>query len=218
MPTLYQFYKSLLKSFCMFAICLWSASIWAQTPQEPLIQKNWVLNTPELTTKNYIAGESIKLQANGSNGFSFKATTDGKTFNAKIDAGLLFIPESVTNTTYKKPDGTFTTDPTQGAAVGSIPGQFAVSPTGAATYTIPIEVPAGINGMQPNISLVYNSQAGNGIAGWGWNIGGLSMISRVPKNHYYDNDKTGIIWDNTSPLALDGQRLIEIQQIGRAHV
>ena len=61
--------------------------------------------------------------------------------------------------------------------------------------------------MQPNLSLVYNSQSGNGIAGWGWNLGGLSMISRVPKNYYYDNEKSGIIWDKYSPLALDGQRL-----------
>ena len=34
------------------------------------------------------------------------------------------------------------------------------------------------------------------------------MISRVPKNYYYDNEKSGIIWDKYSPLALDGQRLV----------
>lgn len=46
------------------------------------------------------------------------------------------------------------------------------------------------------------------LAVWGWNLGGLSMISRVPKNYYYDNEKSGIIWDKYSPLALDGQRLV----------
>lgn len=46
------------------------------------------------------------------------------------------------------------------------------------------------------------------LPGWGWNLGGLSMISRVPKNYYYDNEKSGIIWDKYSPLALDGQRLV----------
>jgi len=95
---------------------------------------------------------------------------------------LLFPP---TENTFLDPDGNITDDPVEGIKVGSIPGQFAVSPAGAANYTIPIACPPGINGMQPNMALVYNSQGGNGIAGWGWNLSGMSMISRVPKNHYY---------------------------------
>ncbi|MDD3077753.1 MAG: SpvB/TcaC N-terminal domain-containing protein [Paludibacter sp.] len=179
---------------------LWAILMQAQNPQE-----NFTLTDNQTgTAKQYVARDYVSLQP----GFTYTASS-GKSFNAKIDAGLLFPP---TENTYADEDGNIVSDPTEGAVVGSIPGQFAVSPTGAATYTIPIEVPSGINGMQPNISLVYNSQSGNGIAGWGWNISGLSMISRTPKNYYFDEEKTGIIWDNTSPLALDGQRLIEIQR------
>jgi YD repeat-containing protein len=173
----------------------------AQNPAE-----SWTLSQPESGNKTYVARDYISLEP----GFSYEATS-GNTFSAKIDQTLLFPP---TSNTYAKADGTITTSSTEGAVVGNLSGAFDVSSGGAATYSVPIECPPGIQGMQPNISLIYNSQSGNGMAGMCWNVGGLSMISRVPKNHYYESEKSGIIWDNTSPLALDGQRLIKIQEWG----
>ena len=67
--------------------------------------------------------------------------------------------------------------------VGSINGSFAVSPLGAATYTIPIECPQGLPGMTPQVAITYNSQAGNGVAGYGCSISGISVITRVPPRH-----------------------------------
>ena len=189
-------------SFVLLSIFLcYSLSLVAQDPQE-----NWVLNAAISGTKTYIARDSIVLKP----GFSYIPSA-GNTFTAQIDPTLLFPP---TGNTYADANGNIVSSPSQGAVVGNLAGSFNASPTGAATYTVPIEVPQGIQGMQPNISLVYNSQSGNGIAGMCWNIGGLSMISRVPKDCYFDYERTGIIWDNTSPLALDGQRMIKFQVWG----
>src|SRR3569623_2206361 len=62
--------------------------------------------------------------------------------------------------------------------VGATLGSFVVSPSGSATYTIPITVPPGVSGMQPNISLSFDSQSGKGLLGVGRNIAGLSVIHR----------------------------------------
>lgn len=153
------------------------------------------------STREYVARDAISLLP----GFMFAAQS-GKHFNASIDPTLIFPPAA----NYLTANGEITTNPSQGSVVGSIPGQFAVSSTGAATYTTPIECPQGINGMQPNISLVYNSQGGNGIAGWGWNISGLSAIVRTKRMAYFDGVDDIVTWDSTSPLSLDGQRLIVI--------
>lgn len=87
-------------------------------------------------------------------------------------------------------------------------GFLSVSSTGGANYEVPIEVPPGIKGVQPAISLGYNSQEGNGIAGYGWNINGISVITRIPSSNYHDGVIDGIDFDNLDRFALDGQRLI----------
>src|SRR4051794_8338846 len=68
--------------------------------------------------------------------------------------------------------------PNSGTAVGYLPGSGSAGVDGSYTYKIPLEVPAGRMGMQPNLELVYNSKAGNGILGVGWSLSGQSSISR----------------------------------------
>ncbi|HRZ96613.1 MAG TPA: FG-GAP-like repeat-containing protein, partial [Paludibacter sp.] len=173
-------------------LILWTMNVWGQEP-------NYILNKNESgITRQYKAYDFISLKP----GFSYSALT-GNSFNAKIQKGIPPLPAS---NTYAMPDGTITSNPADGGIVGSIPGRFNVN-GGAATFSIPIECPAGINGKQPNISLEYNSQGGNGPLGVGWNIGGLSSITRTGMNLFSDNNFSGINVDDELFL-LDGNRLI----------
>lgn len=92
--------------------------------------------------------------------------------------------------------------------VGITEGQLNVSLTGAATYSISIAVSPGINGVVPQIGLAYSSQSGNGLAGFGWNITGVSSITRIPATQFHDGLIDAVDFDNLDRFALDGQRLI----------
>src|SRR5512141_479460 len=68
----------------------------------------------------------------------------------------------------------------------SLPGQFSVGPTGAASYKIPIALPPGTAGTAPSLSLDYSSQGSNGLLGVGWSLGGLPSIGRCPRTMAQD--------------------------------
>ena len=50
-------------------------------------------------------------------------------------------------------------------AIGTIQGNFKFSSTGAAVYSMPLQIPEGVNGFTPHVELTYNSQSGNGYIG-----------------------------------------------------
>ena len=67
--------------------------------------------------------------------------------------------------------------------------------TGALTYSYPIVIPPGRRGIQPGLSLLYNSQAQNGWLGLGWNLS-LGSIQRSTRNGiptYNDSQDTFIL-------------------------
>ena len=104
---------------------------------------------------------------------------------------------------------TTTSAPTGNSAeVGITEGQLSVSLTGGATYNIPIAVPPGINGVVPQIGLTYNSQGGNGMAGYGWNISGVSAITRIPATKFHDETINGVDFNSLDRFAFDGQRMM----------
>lgn len=91
--------------------------------------------------------------------------------------------------------------------VGAIDGSVNVSGLGGATYSVPIHVPEGLGGIQPNLSIGYNNQSGNGLLGWCWDLQGISSITRLGTTLYHDSIMSGVDFINDR-FALDGQRLI----------
>ncbi len=100
---------------------------------------------------------------------------------------------------------------------GALSGKYAVSNTGAATFSIPIQIPPGIAGVNPNLTIEYNSQSGNGLLGLGWSVSGLSSITRCPSTLVqeigidYSKPYAGINLNSNDRFCLDGQFLVSVR-------
>ena len=93
-------------------------------------------------------------------------------------------------------------------SVGCIKGSFSVNDMGAATYSLPIEIPSG-GGFEPPIAISYNSQSSNyGLLGYGFNLSGISIITRAGYNPFTDGVTRGVSYTSADNYSLDGQRLI----------
>ena len=95
-----------------------------------------------------------------------------------------------------------------GQIVGRSAGQFAVSNSGAATYSIPITLPEGIADMKPSVSLSYSSQTGNSTLGHGWSLNAVSSIALCSQRKSIDGQVKSVSWGNSDRFCLNGQRLI----------
>ncbi|WP_179078018.1 RHS repeat-associated core domain-containing protein [Chryseobacterium sp. RU37D] len=87
-------------------------------------------------------------------------------------------------------------------------GNIEVNGTGQLQFTLPVALPPGVKSVAPQVNLVYTSGTGNGIAGYGWNISGITSISRIGKNIEKDGTVKGIQLDYSDLYSFNGQRLI----------
>jgi hypothetical protein len=78
------------------------------------------------------------------------------------------------------------------AAVGNVKGAASVSHSGAAQYVIPIWVPPGTAGIQPNLALTYDHRSTNTLLGIGWDLAGLSQISRCGRTWAQDGQALNV--------------------------
>ena len=159
-------------------------------------QTNMVLDSeiPKDKTCHYEVSSWMKLMP----GLRCHPTT-GKSVRFSIDRFGIFPPE----------EGLIGGPPMSGydGVVGALPGELNISDLGAAVYSIPVMMPQGIGGMTPQIAVTYNSQSGNGLLGWGWNLSGLSAITRVGKTMYHDGSYSAVDFTDDR-FMLDGQRLM----------
>ncbi len=92
-------------------------------------------------------------------------------------------------------------------AVGRTEGTFGVSPTGEATYTIPVFTPPGSGALTPTLAFVYGHRTGPGSLGVGWSLSGLSAITRCPKTWDQDGSPRDVKLDAQDRYCLDGNQL-----------
>jgi RHS repeat-associated protein len=148
---------------------------------------------PTLTgTKDYKVRQSKKLKPNFNH-----AGVSGTPLRASANSNILLNPN---------PGAIY--GGSNGSIVGMSEGNASVSPSGAASYEMPIKLTPGTGGIVPQLSIVYNSQGSDGLLGIGFSMSGLSTISRCPKNIFNDGFISPIKLDATDPFVLDGNRLI----------
>ena len=170
---------------------------------------------PAATAQNVHYGESFEL-----NSLLVPVQSHEYTASDYIDLnpGFLSIAVNTRSATLQlDPYGVFPPDEgltggpeaSSDGVVGAIGGTVDVGLMGAAVYTIPIELPAGINGMQPSLAITYNSQSGNGLLGWGWDLAGISAVTRGGTTLYHDGYMSGADFTDDR-FYLDGQRLMVV--------
>ena len=99
---------------------------------------------------------------------------------------------------------------------GFTEGSFSVGHDGSAQYRVPFWVPEARGGeVAPGLALSYNSSAGNGLAGVGWALEGLSSITPCARTFAVDGESDGVGFDGTDAYCLDGNRLLRQDSTGK---
>ncbi len=154
-------------------ICLRDMSFAEEAPPAPAPQAS------EASTQGTEAGvETTEQQA------TVEEATPAKTQEASVKAAMMAM------------SATATPSSGQVAAAGGL--NLAVLQsfqndlfTGKGTFSLPVNVPAGRAGMQPNLAFFYASGSGNGIAGFGWNLelGSIERSTKTGPPKYDSSDK-----------------------------
>lgn len=191
------------KAFSFIALfCLSCLSMQAQNPGNYTFP-NPTPNPNNLTANTYTrATQSINLK----NGFSFNpaASQNG---NNLLNLNINSYPNYVNNNYTNPADNQNYYSVNPNLEVGVTQGVHQVDNIGGFNYNIPIVCSPGTAGIEPKLSITYNSNGGNGWLGLGFNLSGISAITRTGKTAFYDGQNGGINFNSSDVYALDGSRL-----------
>lgn len=194
-----------LRTIAVITTFLWSAFSLAQYTG----QKSNFLNHAKDSTGLYAPEDTtveMRIGADGDTTYVFSLNPVNAINGNVGNVAGLSEPEVQTGSAKIMPS---CRTPSADRCVGKIPFTESVSPTGARIYTIPIAT-ANDCPLKPEVSIVYNSQTGNGVVGYGWSLVAASSITVVNRTFYYDGKAEAP--DLTKPadcaFALDGVRLV----------
>lgn len=155
------------------------------------------LNTPENGSPTHVASEEVVILPD----YSF----DSQQGNAEY-----YVKKNCIEYSGFHSDQDMEADINESLPVGSINGEHGVGPNGEAQYQVSIDLPKGVNDMEPTLSLNYNSVAPNGVLGKGWNLSVSSVIMQTTKNWYFDKDSQSIKLDGSGKFQIDGERIFAL--------
>jgi hypothetical protein len=85
--------------------------------------------------------------------------------------------------------------PKGGGAIKGMGEKFAANPvTGTGSMSVPIATSPGRSGFGPQLSVSYDSGAGNGLFGLGWNLSMPAITRKTDKGlpRYWDDDESDV--------------------------
>lgn len=117
--------------------------------------------------------------------------------------------------------------PTGGGAIASIGEKFSANPvTGTGSMSVPIATTPGRGGFGPQLALSYDSGAGNGPFGFGWNLSIPAITRKTQKGlpRYFDTEESDIFLlsgaEDLVPVLIEDEReqwqreLVEPRTVG----
>ncbi len=178
-----------------------TGAIFSSTPTALSSNVSLSASNTHLVAANFAGGKGV-----GQVGLFFQALNSAGTNYTTTAVGA-----TITATTENPTTVTGTVEPT---SAGRTAGQFSVTPTGAATYNIPIWTPPGAREIEPHLALHYTSGGPDGVMGPGWSLTGVSAIVRCGKTWASTGgtatavgSPAGVTLSTNDDLCLDGNRL-----------